>query len=81
MEKDEVRAVIKYFCKKGMSPTEIHDYFIKTLGDEYSSYSTVKNGLLNLGEGGRTWRVMNGLGAQEATAPDKRFPHIFLISS
>ena len=39
----------KYFCKKGMSPKEIHDNFIKTLGDE-SPYSR-RNGLLNLGEG------------------------------
>ena len=41
MQKVEVRAVIKYFCKKGMSPKEIHDNFIKSLGDE-SSYSMVK---------------------------------------
>ena len=25
MEKVEVRAVIKYLCKQGMSPKEIHD--------------------------------------------------------
>ena len=42
MNKLEDRAVIKYFCKKGMSPKEINDDFIKTLGDEFSSYSTVK---------------------------------------
>ena len=40
--KVEVRAVIKYLCKKGMSPKEIHDDFIKTLGDGSSSYRTVK---------------------------------------
>ena len=38
----EVRTIIKYFCKKGMSPKEIHDDFIKTIGDEFPSYSTVK---------------------------------------
>ena len=27
MEKVEVRAVIKYLCKKGMSPKEIHEDF------------------------------------------------------
>ena len=38
MDKVEVRAVIKYFCKKGMSPKEIHDKFIKTLGNESPFY-------------------------------------------
>ena len=39
----EVNAVIKYFCKKGMSLKEIQDDFIKTLGDESPSYSMVMN--------------------------------------
>ena len=40
----EVKAVVKYFCKKGMSSTEIHYHFItcKTLWDDAPSYSTVK---------------------------------------
>ena len=41
MDKVEARAVIKYFCKKGISPREIHDDFIKTIGDESPSYNTV----------------------------------------
>ena len=41
MEKVEVRAVIKYLCKKGMTPKEIREYFMKTLGNE-SPYCTVK---------------------------------------
>ena len=41
MDKVEVRAVIKHFCKKGMSPKKIHDDFIKTFGDE-SPYSMMK---------------------------------------
>ena len=41
MEKFEVRAVIKYLCMKGMTPKEIHEYFMKTLGNESPSYSTV----------------------------------------
>ena len=36
------RAVVKYFCKKGMSPKEIHEDFIKTLGNESPSYRMVK---------------------------------------
>ena len=42
MEKVEVRAVIKYLCKNGMSPKEIHEDFLETLGKESPSYSTVK---------------------------------------
>ena len=42
MEKVEVRAVIKYLCKKGMTPKEIHEDYIETLGKESPSYSTVK---------------------------------------
>ena len=29
MEKLEIRAVIKYFCKKGMPPKEIHEDFME----------------------------------------------------
>ena len=42
MEKLEIRAVIKYFCKKGMPTKEIHEDFMETLGKESPSYSTVK---------------------------------------
>ena len=41
MEKLEIRVIIKYFCKKGMSPKEIHEDFMETPGKE-SPYSTVK---------------------------------------
>jgi hypothetical protein len=40
MEKVEIRAVIKYLCKKVMSPKEIHEDLMGTLGKE--SYITVK---------------------------------------
>ena len=42
MEKVEVRAMIKYLCKKGITPKEFHEGFMKTLGNESLSYSTVK---------------------------------------
>ena len=42
MEKFEIRAVITYFCKKGMPPKGIHEDFMETLGKESPSYSTVK---------------------------------------
>ena len=38
MEKTEIRAVIKYFCKKGMPPKEIHEDFIEALGKVSLSY-------------------------------------------
>ena len=53
----EVRAVIKYLCKKGMTPKAIYEDFIKTLG----SYRTVKNGLQNLSVEERALRMMQGL--------------------
>ena len=42
LEKFEIRAVIKYLCMKGMPPKEIHEAFMKNLGRESPSYSTVK---------------------------------------
>ena len=59
MDKTEVRVVIKYFCKKGMSLKEIHYDFIKTS----SPYSTVKKWVAKFGRGGggRAWRIMNHL--------------------
>ena len=42
MEKLKIRAVIKFFCKKGLPPKEIHEYFMESLGKELPSHSTVK---------------------------------------
>jgi histone-lysine N-methyltransferase SETMAR len=42
MEKVEIRAVIKYFCKKGMSLKKIHEDFIDTLWKESPSHSIAK---------------------------------------
>ena len=42
IEKAEVGVVIKYLCKRGMSPKEIYEDFMETLGKESPSYSTVK---------------------------------------
>ena len=42
MEKLEIRAVIKYFSKKGIPPKKSHEDFMETLGKEYPSYRTVK---------------------------------------
>ena len=45
----KMERVIRYLCKKGMTPKEIHEDFMKTLGNESSYFSTVKkNGLHNL---------------------------------
>ena len=53
-------AVIKYFCKKGMPPKEIHEDFMETLGKE-SPDSTMKNGQQRWGE--TAMRMMDGLAA------------------
>ena len=37
MDKLEIRAVIKYFCKKGMPAKEIHEDVMETLGKESAS--------------------------------------------
>ena len=42
MDQVEVRAVIKYLCKKGMTPKEINEDFMKTFWNESPSYSDVK---------------------------------------
>ena len=42
MEKLEIKTAIKYLCKKGMPPKEIHEDFIETLWKESPCYSTVK---------------------------------------
>ena len=39
----EIRAVIKYFCMKGMPSNEIHEDIMENTGKESSSNSTVKN--------------------------------------
>ena len=44
----EIRAGIKYFCKKGMPPKEIHEDFMETFGKQSSFYSMVKNGQQSL---------------------------------
>jgi hypothetical protein len=46
MEKVEIRAIIKYLCQKGMSPKEIHEDFMDTLGKESPSYSTLSKVIL-----------------------------------
>ena len=64
MEKLDIRAVIKYLCKKGMSLKEIHEDFIQTLGKESPSYSTVKKLAAEFKRGReRAFRMMNGLAA------------------
>ena len=42
MDKLEIRVIIKYFCKKGMPPKEIHEDFMETFGKASPSYSAVK---------------------------------------
>ena len=41
LQNGEIRAVVKYLCKKGMPPKEIHEEFTETLG-KAPPYSTEK---------------------------------------
>ena len=61
----DIRAVIKYFCKRGMLHKEIHKDFMEILWKECFSYSTVKNGQHSLRGRGRALRMMDGLAAQK----------------
>ena len=63
MEKLKNRAAIKYFCKKGMHPKEIHEDFMETLGKESPSYSTEKMWAVEFKWGERVLRMMDGLAA------------------
>ena len=63
MEKLDIRAIIKYFCEKGMPPKEIHEYFMETLGKESPFNITVKKwaaeftkGRETFGDNGRSGR-------------------------
>ena len=42
MEKLEIRVAMKYFCKKGMHPKDIHEDFMEIFGKDSPSYSRVK---------------------------------------
>ena len=50
MEKLKIRAVIKFFCKKGMPPKETHEDRMETLGKESPSYSNEKKDSREEGE-------------------------------
>ena len=65
MEKLEIRVFIKYFCKKGMPPKEIHENFMETPEKESHSYTTVKQWAaeFNRGENLRVLKIMDGLAA------------------
>ena len=71
LEKVEIRAVIKYLCMKGMPSKEIHEAFMKNLGRESPSYSTVKKWTTKFKKGReRALRLTDGLAPKNAT-PDE----------
>jgi transposase len=42
MDKIEYRAVIKFFAKEGLTPTDMHSKFIKVYGESSPSFSTIE---------------------------------------
>ena len=79
MEIFEIRAVIKYFCKKGIPPKEIHEDFMETFGKESPSYRTVKDWCLRGEE--RALRMMDALAVPKMPALMKmsRFVHTLVM--
>jgi hypothetical protein len=71
MKKVQIRAVIKYLCKKG-----ILEDFMDTLRKEFHSYSTV--GILR--GAGRELKLMNGLCGQKRP-PTMKLPKLYTILS
>ena len=57
--------VIKYFCKKGTPPTEIHEDFMHALGKESASYRRQKKWATEFKGGARAFIMMDGLAAQK----------------
>jgi hypothetical protein len=81
MEKVELRADIKYLCKKGMSPKDIQKDFMDTLGKESPSYSTEKKMDCFYFRGtGRALEMMSGLGGQKSP-PTMKLPKLCTIWS
>ena len=61
MEKQEVRAVIKYFYFKGLTPEEIFTDMKETLGESAPAYSTVTKWYVNLNVEGRHVKTRNAV--------------------
>jgi transposase len=80
MEKVEIRAAIKYLCKKGMSPKEIHEDFMDTLCKESPTYSTVKKWAHEFKRGRESIGDDNGLGGQKRP-PTMKLPKLCTICS
>ena len=77
MDRVEVRAVIKYFCKKGnCPPKEIHDNFIKTLGDESPFYSTVRKWAAEFRRGRMSLEDYERPGRPKVVATDENVEHV-----
>lgn len=71
MEKSEVRAVIKYLQKKGLTPTEIHKDMTDVLGDSAPSYQVVKNMSREFRLGRTTCEHAKGAGRPVCVTVDK----------
>ena len=57
MEKLEIRAVIKYFCKKGMPPKGIHKDFMETLSTVKKLAAEFKRWRESVEDDGRSCRL------------------------
>ena len=68
----EARAVLKYLHKKGMTPKEIHEDMVKTLGDDSPSYSTVKKWVAIFTRGTESLKDEHRLGGPKSATIDNK---------
>jgi hypothetical protein len=80
MEKVEIRAVIKYLCKKGMPPRKSMKTSCLHLGRSPLLIALWRNGLLNLKGTGIALEMMSGLDGQR-TPPTMNLPKLCMIWS
>jgi hypothetical protein len=79
MEKVEIRAVIKYLCKKGMSPKDMKTSWIH-LGRSPFPIALWKKWAANFRGAERALEMMNGLGGQKRP-PTMKLPKLCTIWS
>ena len=82
MDKFKVRAVIKYFCKKGMSRKEIQDDFIKALGNvSLLFYSMAKKWAAEFGRGSECMEDYEQSGCPKVATTDKNIELVHSLNN
>jgi hypothetical protein len=83
IDKIEYGAVIKFFVKEGLTPSEIHSKFIKVYGDSSPLFSTIKKWAAEIKHGRTSLEVNLQEGhPKSATTPEiiKQVPEKYLMT-